>query len=73
VLISRSSGISYGYHRIKWKLIFFFSLWLGIRQLQCILLKVALILGVEIHEGVSFERLLPPPDEQSDESMYEES
>jgi len=28
-------------------------------------------LGVEIHEGVSFEHLLPPPDEQSDESMYE--
>jgi hypothetical protein len=34
---------------------------------------VALILGVEIHEGVSFEHLLPPPDEQSNESMYEES
>jgi len=53
------------------KLMLFF-LWLGIRQLQCILLKVALILGVEIHEGVSFERLLPPPDEQSHDSMYQE-
>ncbi|XP_023714226.1 protein-methionine sulfoxide oxidase mical3a isoform X4 [Cryptotermes secundus] len=42
---------------------------ISIRQLQCILLKVALILGVEIHEGVSFERLLPPPDEQSDEKI----
>ena len=40
----------------------------GIRQLQCILLKVALILGVEIHEGVGFERLVPPPDDQSNES-----
>ncbi|PSN38132.1 hypothetical protein C0J52_08223, partial [Blattella germanica] len=30
---------------------------ISIRQLQCILLKVALILGVEIHEGVGFERI----------------
>ncbi|XP_050425009.1 F-actin-monooxygenase Mical isoform X2 [Adelges cooleyi] len=35
---------------------------ISIRQLQCILLKVSLILGVEIHEGVSFESLSPPPD-----------
>lgn len=40
----------------------------GIRQLQCILLKVALILGVEIHEGVSFEGLIPPPADQHSES-----
>ena len=40
---------------------------LGIRQLQCVLLKVALILGVEVHEGVGFENLLePPPDQQID-------
>jgi hypothetical protein len=35
---------------------------ISIRQLQCILLKVALLLGVEIHEGVSFERVLEPSD-----------
>ncbi|XP_037893827.1 F-actin-monooxygenase Mical isoform X8 [Glossina fuscipes] len=33
---------------------------ISIRQLQCILLKVALLLGVEIHEGVSFERTIEP-------------
>ncbi|XP_050523688.1 F-actin-monooxygenase Mical isoform X2 [Daktulosphaira vitifoliae] len=36
---------------------------ISIRQLQCILLKVSLILGVEIHEGVSFESLSPPTDD----------
>lgn len=40
---------------------------ISIRQLQCILLKVALILGVEIHEGVGFEELVPP-SEQADGS-----
>lgn len=38
----------------------------GIRQLQCILLKVALIFGVEIHEGVGFESLQEPPQDQSE-------
>ncbi|XP_058980162.1 F-actin-monooxygenase Mical [Musca domestica] len=33
---------------------------ISIRQLQCILLKVALLLGVEVHEGVSFERTIEP-------------
>ncbi|KAJ8665000.1 hypothetical protein QAD02_006662 [Eretmocerus hayati] len=37
---------------------------ISIRQLQCILLKVALILGVEFHENVSFESLVPPPEDQ---------
>lgn len=36
----------------------------GIRQLQLILLKVALLLGVEVHVGVEFRRLLEPPEEQ---------
>lgn len=36
--------------------------------MQCILLKVALIFGVEVYEGVSFESLLPPPDDQTNES-----
>lgn len=36
----------------------------GIRQLQLILLKVALLLGVEVHVGVEFKRLLEPPGEQ---------
>ncbi|KAF7988560.1 hypothetical protein HCN44_001133 [Aphidius gifuensis] len=34
---------------------------ISIRQLQCILLKVSLILGVEFYEGVSFDSLIPPP------------
>jgi len=46
-------------------------IFIGIRQLQCILLKVSLILGVEIHEGVSFDSLSPPPN--NDESMYHSS
>lgn len=32
----------------------------GIRQLQLLLLKVALLLGVEIHWGVTFTGLQPP-------------
>ncbi|XP_055712879.1 F-actin-monooxygenase Mical isoform X2 [Phlebotomus papatasi] len=35
---------------------------ISIRQLQCILLKVALLLGVEVHEGVSFVNLIEPKD-----------
>jgi len=35
---------------------------ISIRQLQCILLKVCLLLGVEIFEGVSFEDLIEPVD-----------
>ncbi|XP_072385073.1 uncharacterized protein Mical isoform X3 [Diabrotica undecimpunctata] len=33
---------------------------ISIRQLQCILLKVALLLGVEVHTEVSFETLIEP-------------
>lgn len=40
----------------------------GIRQLQLMLLKVSLILGVEIHVNVEFTRLLEPPAEQTDNS-----
>lgn len=36
---------------------------ISIRQLQCMLLKVALLLGVEIHEGVSFEHAVEPNGE----------
>ncbi|XP_011345174.1 F-actin-monooxygenase Mical isoform X2 [Ooceraea biroi] len=39
---------------------------ISIRQLQCILLKVALILGVEFHESVSFVSLIQPPSNQED-------
>ena len=35
---------------------------ISIRQLQCILLKVALLLGVEIHEGISFVKTIEPRD-----------
>uniref|UniRef100_A0A0M3IV95 FAD_binding_3 domain-containing protein n=1 Tax=Ascaris lumbricoides TaxID=6252 RepID=A0A0M3IV95_ASCLU len=35
----------------------------GIRQLQCVLLKVALVLGVKIHDSVTFQGLVfPEPD-----------
>nr|CAI5820385.1 unnamed protein product [Callosobruchus analis] len=38
---------------------------ISIRQLQCILLKAALLLGVEVHTEVGFERLIEPqPDEK---------
>lgn len=37
----------------------------GIRQLQCILMKVALLLGVEVHVNVAFEELIEPPEDQS--------
>lgn len=33
---------------------------ISIRQLQCILLKAALLLGVEVHTEVSFEKLIEP-------------
>ncbi|XP_060520995.1 F-actin-monooxygenase Mical isoform X2 [Cylas formicarius] len=33
---------------------------ISIRQLQCILLKIALLLGVEVHTEVSFEKLVEP-------------
>ncbi|XP_041351912.1 F-actin-monooxygenase MICAL3-like isoform X2 [Gigantopelta aegis] len=38
---------------------------ISIRQLQCILLKVALILGVEVHVNVSFDEILEPPKDQT--------
>jgi hypothetical protein len=41
---------------------------ISIRQLQCILLKVALILGVEFYESVSFDSLIQPPNNQEDSS-----
>ncbi|XP_049885187.1 F-actin-monooxygenase Mical-like isoform X2 [Pectinophora gossypiella] len=42
---------------------------ISIRQLQCILLKVALLLGVEFHEGVSFEELLEPTVTENGETL----
>ncbi|XP_069384040.1 F-actin-monooxygenase mical2b isoform X6 [Paralichthys olivaceus] len=41
---------------------------ISIRQLQLMLLKVSLILGVEIHVNVEFVKLLEPPAEQTDDS-----
>ncbi|XP_069866976.1 F-actin-monooxygenase MICAL1 isoform X2 [Dipodomys merriami] len=38
---------------------------ISIRQLQLLLLKVALLLGVEIHWGVTFTGLQPPPRKRS--------
>ncbi|XP_075728400.1 molecule interacting with CasL isoform X2 [Rhipicephalus microplus] len=42
---------------------------ISIRQLQLILLKVALLLGVEVHENVTFKDLLEPPEDQSMEKI----
>uniref|UniRef100_A0A158R8Q0 F-actin monooxygenase n=1 Tax=Taenia asiatica TaxID=60517 RepID=A0A158R8Q0_TAEAS len=36
---------------------------LGIRTLQCILLKVALLFGVQVVSGVEFQRLIQPSDD----------
>ncbi|XP_037834073.1 protein-methionine sulfoxide oxidase mical2b isoform X5 [Kryptolebias marmoratus] len=41
---------------------------ISIRQLQLMLLKVSLILGVEIHVNVEFVKLVEPPEEQTDDS-----
>ncbi|XP_013888444.1 F-actin-monooxygenase mical2b [Austrofundulus limnaeus] len=41
---------------------------ISIRQLQLMLLKVSLILGVEIHVNVEFLKLVEPPEEQTDDS-----
>ena len=37
---------------------------LGIRQLQCILLKIALVLGVEIYQNVKFIDVIEPTSAQ---------
>lgn len=37
---------------------------ISIRQLQCILLKAALLLGVEVFENVGFEELIEPTDQE---------
>lgn len=41
----------------------------GIRQLQLILFKVALMLGVEIHVNLEFVKVLEPPEDQENQSM----
>ncbi|XP_055795624.1 F-actin-monooxygenase mical2b-like isoform X1 [Salvelinus fontinalis] len=40
---------------------------ISIRQLQLMLLKVSLIVGVEVHVNVEFVNLLEPPDNQENE------
>ncbi|XP_072256110.1 F-actin-monooxygenase MICAL3 isoform X19 [Pyxicephalus adspersus] len=40
---------------------------ISIRQLQLILLKVSLILGIEIHVNVEFQGLVEPPEDQENE------
>lgn len=46
----------------------FLSVCTGIRQLQLVLLKVALLLGVEVHVNVEFKKLVEPPEGQEDNS-----
>ncbi|KAI1712468.1 [F-actin]-methionine sulfoxide oxidase MICAL3 [Ditylenchus destructor] len=38
---------------------------ISIRRLQCLLLKVALVLGVQVHENINFLGLIEPPKDQS--------
>ncbi|KAE8613453.1 hypothetical protein XENTR_v10007731 [Xenopus tropicalis] len=40
---------------------------ISIRQLQLILLKVCLILGIEIHVNVEFQGLIEPPEDQENQ------
>ncbi|XP_068133392.1 F-actin-monooxygenase MICAL3 isoform X11 [Hyperolius riggenbachi] len=42
---------------------------ISIRQLQLILLKVSLILGIEIHVNVEFQGLVEPPEDQENERI----
>ncbi|XP_059564897.1 F-actin-monooxygenase MICAL2 isoform X4 [Myotis daubentonii] len=42
---------------------------ISIRQLQLILFKVALILGVEIHVNVEFVKVLEPPEDQENHKI----
>lgn len=51
---------------------FFPSLYcvVGIRQLQLMLLKMALLLGIEIHVNVEFKGLIEPPEDQETESKW---
>ncbi|CAG0918055.1 unnamed protein product, partial [Notodromas monacha] len=42
---------------------------LGIRQLQCILLKISLLVGIEVHENVAFVDLIEPPADQTNERI----
>ncbi|XP_014888740.1 protein-methionine sulfoxide oxidase MICAL2 isoform X5 [Poecilia latipinna] len=42
---------------------------ISIQQLQLILLKVALIVGVEFHISVEFIKLLEPPEDQQNEAI----
>ncbi|TWW76520.1 Protein-methionine sulfoxide oxidase mical3a [Takifugu flavidus] len=42
---------------------------ISIRQLQLMLLKMALLLGIEIHVNVEFKGLVEPPEDQETESF----
>ncbi|XP_040292887.1 F-actin-monooxygenase MICAL3 isoform X13 [Bufo bufo] len=42
---------------------------ISIRQLQLILLKVSLILGIEIHVNVEFQGLIEPPEDQENQRI----
>lgn len=42
----------------------------GIRQLQCILLKVSLLFGVQVYDSVSFKQLLLPTEDTPIQGIY---
>ncbi|KAF7199238.1 protein-methionine sulfoxide oxidase MICAL2-like, partial [Nothobranchius furzeri] len=43
---------------------------ISIRQLQLVLLKVALLLGAEVHVNVEFKQLMFPPEDQKQHSEF---
>ncbi len=48
-----------------------FLLFSGIRQLQLMLLKISLIVGVEVHVNVEFAKLLEPPKDQGTDGNWQ--
>ncbi|XP_040053318.2 F-actin-monooxygenase MICAL2 isoform X2 [Gasterosteus aculeatus] len=42
---------------------------ISIQKLQCVLLKIALIVAVEFHVNVEFVKLLEPPEDQENEGL----
>ena len=43
----------------------------GIRQLQLMLLKIALLVAVEFHVNVEFVKLLEPPEDQENAGTHD--
>lgn len=62
--VPSTTSVSVGYITFVWIQSPTAFLSAGIRQLQLVLLKVALLLGVEVHVSVEFQKLVDPPEDQ---------